>query len=561
MSDSSKKQTFLHGAALLAIATAVVKLIGAFYKIPLKMIIGDQGYGYFTTAYDIYSVLLMVSTAGLPIAMSRMISQANSLGHYNQVRQVYKTSRAIFLGLGLISSLLMVLGCRWLADILEQPDAWAAILCLGPCALLMGMMSSFRGFFQGQENMRPTSNSQMLEAVFKLIIGLATAFAIMQLTNSVSLAAGGAILGVTVSCLVSVIYLHSKFRPAYRDLPKTDESSRSFGATAKSLLAIAVPITIGSAGLQLLTVIETGLYMDRLVSLLETNQYTLPLIAKLESDILAADPTVTAGALTNQVAASLKGIYNFAQTIFNMPCAFIVPITASVLPAITAHLTLLNNRAVRSTEESAARVTGLLSLPCSVGLCILAGPVMGLLGGYSGEKLELATQLMGLLGASIFLYAIIQYTNVVLQSHGLAHVPVINMLICGVAKLIVVYVLSGNPVLGILGVPIGTLLCYLCIGIMNLIAIAKMIPQKPALLKNLLRPLPAAAVMGAAVYGCYRVLQQLLGPDGSTVLLCGIPIAAGVIVYFLCVVLFKAITAEDCRLLPKGEKIAKLLKL
>jgi stage V sporulation protein B len=561
MSETSKKQTFLHGAALLAIATAVVKLIGAFYKIPLKKIIGDQGYGYFTTAYDIYSVLLMISTAGLPIAMSRMISQSNSLGHYNQVRQVYKTSRTIFLGLGIVSSLLMILGCRWLADALEQPDAWTAIACLAPCALLMAIMSSYRGFFQGQENMRPTSNSQMIEAVFKLLVGLAAAFTIMHFTGSVSLAAGGAILGVTVSCLVSVFYLRGKFTPAYRDLPQTEETPRSFGFTAKSLLAIAIPITIGSAGLQLLTVVETGLYMDRLVSLLDTKQYTIPLISTLEAEILAADPTVTASQLPSQIAASLKGIYNFAQTIFNMPCSFIVPITASVLPAITSHLTLLNNRAVRSTEESAARVTGLLSLPCSVGLCILAGPVMGLLGGYSGEKLELAQQLMFLLGISVFLYAIIQYTNVVLQSHGLAHMPVINMLVCGVAKLAVVYILAGNPALGILGVPIGTIGCYLCIGILNLISIRKLVPQKPALLKNLLRPLLPAVLMGVAVYFSYQGLLLFLGPDTSRVILCGGPIAVGVVVYFAGVVLFKAITREDCQLLPKGEQIAKLLHL
>ena len=561
MSETGKKQNFLHGAALLAMATAVVKIIGAFYKIPLKMIIGDQGYGYFTTAYDIYSVLLMISSAGLPIAMSRMISQASSLGHYNQVRRAYKTSRTIFLALGFLSTLLMILGCRWLANTLEQPDAWAAILSLGPCALLMGIMSTYRGFFQGQENMRPTSNSQMIEAAFKLIVGLAAAFAIMQLTQSVALAAAGAIFGVTVSCLVSVIYLQGKFRPAYRELPASQEEARSFGATAKSLLAIAVPITIGAAGLQLLTVVETGLYMDRLVTLLESNRYTIPLITLLEQEVQAANPMLTPADLHSQVAANLKGIYNFAQTIFNMPCAFIVPITASVLPAVTAHLTLMNNRAVRTTEESAARITGLLSLPCAVGLCILAGPVMSLLGGYTGERLVLANQLMTLLGAGIFPYAMIQYTNMILQAHGYAHVPVVNMLLAGAAKLVLVFILVGNPAIGILGVPIGSLLCNVCIAVMNLIAIAKLVPQKPALLSNLLRPVIPAAIMGVVVYGVYWGLQQLLGADGSRVLLCGIPVAVGVVVYFVTVVWFKAITREDCQLLPKGEKIAKLLKL
>ncbi len=559
MSETGKKQNFLHGAALLALATAVVKLIGAFYKIPLKMIIGDQGYGYFTTAYDIYSVLLMISTAGLPIAMSRMISQSHSLGNYNQVRRVYKTSRNIFLILGLVSSLLMVIGCKWLANIMEQPDAWAAILCLGPCALLMGFMSTFRGFFQGQENMRPTSRSQMVEAVFKLIVGLAAAFALMRLTSSVALAAGGAILGVTVSCLVSAIYLYSKFRPAYRELPQTEDQPKSFGTTAKQLLAIAVPITIGSAGLQLLTVVETGLYMDRVVKLIDTNRYALPLVEILKTELLAEG--ALAAELPNQVAASLKGIYNFAQTIFNMPCAFIIPITASVLPAITAQLTLKQNDKVRSIEESAARITGLLSLPCTVGLCILAGPVMALLGGYSGEKLTFATHMMLMLGACIFLYAIIQYTNVVLQSHGYAHIPVINMLSCGAVKLVAVYILSGNPALGIYGVPIGTILCYAAIGVLNLIFISLKIPQKPRLLKNLLRPVLPAAVMGVFVYGAYWALTKVLGPDTSSVILCGVPVVVGVVVYVVSIAFFKTVKREDCLLLPKGEKIAKLLRL
>ena len=259
MSESGKKQTFLHGAALLAIATAVVKVVGALYKIPLKMVIGDAGYGYFMTAYNIYSVLLMISTAGLPVAMSRMVSQASSLGHYRQVRQVYRTARGIFLGLGIVSSLAMVLFCHQLAGFQRQPDAWLAIAILGPCALLMGIISTYRGFFQGQGNMRPTSVSQVLEAVCKLLVGLTAALVIKRLTNNVAYAAGGAILGVTVSCLISAVFLKAKHTPAYRELPQTEETVSGWGATAKGLLAIAVPITIGSAGLQLLTVLETNL--------------------------------------------------------------------------------------------------------------------------------------------------------------------------------------------------------------------------------------------------------------------------------------------------------------
>ena len=244
-----------------------------------------------------------------------------------------------------------------------------------------------------------------------------------------------------------------------------------------------------------------------------------------------------------------------------MPCAFIVPIAISVIPAITSQLTLQNHQAVRQTEESAARVTGLISLPCSVGLCLLARPIMALLGGYSGEKLGLAAQLMGTLGISVFLYAIIQYTNSLMQAHGYAHIPVVNMLLAGVMKLGAVYILVDNPTIGILGAPVGAVLCYLCIAVLNLIAIRKYVAQKPALLKNLLRPFLPAVIMGVAVYGSYWLLIQLLGTEGSRMLLCGGPISVGVAVYGVSVVVLKAITREDCQLLPKGDKLAKLLHL
>ena len=199
MSEPSKKQSFLQGTVWLAFAAAVVKVIGAFYKIPLNAIIGEQGFAYYNTAYEIYSVLMSLSIAGLPVAMSRMISQANALGHYNQVRRTYATARMIFMGMGLVGSLLMTLFSKQLAQFQHQPDAWAAIACLGPCILLICTMSTFRGFFQGQGNMQPTAMSQMLEAVCKLVVGIVAAQVLLKTTGSVAYAAAGAILGVTTS--------------------------------------------------------------------------------------------------------------------------------------------------------------------------------------------------------------------------------------------------------------------------------------------------------------------------------------------------------------------------
>ena len=530
MSDN-KKQNFLQGTALLAMATAIVKIIGAIYKIPLNAIIGKQGFSYYSTAYEIYNVLLMISTAGLPVAMSRMISQANSLGHSNRIRRIYKTSRAIFLTLGIAGSLLMTLFCRQLAEFQNQPDAWAAIGALGPCCLLICIMSTFRGFFQGHSNMLPTSVSQVLEAVVKLVVGLLAALLLLKSTGSVSLAAGGAILGVTISCMASSVYLFGKFRKAYGALEPSSEAAESYSDTAKRLMAIAVPITIGSAGLQILTMLETKIYMGQLLGLGFT---------QLEAD-------------------SMKGIYNMSQTIYNMPCAFITPITISIIPAITSHLTLLDHKAAKATEESAARVTGLICMPCAFGLATLAGPVTALLGGYTGADLILSTSLMTIMGYNIMFNAVVLLTNAMIQAHGHAVVPVVNMFIAGIMRLVVVYMLTGNPNIGIVGTPIGAMLCFLCIAVLNVFSMRRVMKDPPAIVKNLVKPFAAAAIMGIFVRGALYLLQML--GITSRLILCGLPVAVGVVVYVIAAVLFKAITREDCLLLPKGAKIAKLLHL
>ena len=532
MSDNTKKQNFLQGTALLAMSTAIVKVIGAVYKIPLNAIIGEQGFGYFNTAYEIYAVLLMISTAGLPVAMSRMISAASAQGRYGQVRRIYTTARAIFLGLGITGSLLMTVFCRQLAAFQNQPDAWAAIGCLGPCVLLICVMSTFRGYFQGQSNMIPTSVSQVIEAVVKLIVGMVAALALLKVTRQVSLAAGGAILGVTASCLVSSFYLYNCFRKAYKILPADDQPVDSFGTTAKALLAIAIPITIGSAGLQVLTMLETKIYMGRLLALG---------FSQLEAD-------------------TMRGIYGMTQTIFNMPCAFIPAITISIIPAITARLTVQDDRGAKATEESAARVTGLICMPCAFGLAVLAKPITALLGGYQGENLALAAKLMTVLGLCIMFNAVVLLTNAMMQAHGHVNVPVVNMFVGGFAKLAIVYMLTGNPNINILGTPIGTAACYLIITVLNLVSMSRCVPEPPAIVRNLLRPFLAAAIMGVFAWCAWWLLETILGVT-SNMILCALPVMVGVVVYCVAVVTLRCITREDCLLLPKGEKIAKLLHL
>ena len=528
--SETKKQSFLHGTALLAISAALVKLIGAFYSIPLKTIIGDDGFGFYSTAYEIYTLLLLISTAGLPVAMSRIISQASSLDNYRQVRKIYNVARGIFLGLGIAGTLLMVFGCKFLANKLNHSDAWTCIAALGPSCLLICLMSTYRGFFQGQSNMMPTSVSQVLEAICKLIAGLGLALLVLHFTKDYALAAAGAIVGVTLSCLVGAVYLKFCVHKAYKILPTTGTETESGAAIAKNLLAIAVPITIGAAGLQLLTVLETRYYMGNLLEM-----------------------------MTKEQANIQKGIYNFTQKVYNMPCAFITPITISIIPAITAAITTGNRTEAKETAESAARATALIAMPCAIGIAVLAEPIIGLLGGYSGERLVLASRLMSILGICVMFNATVLLTNAIMQAHGHAVIPVVNMFVGGFIKLAAVLILTCNPHIGIIGTPIGSLLCYVVITVLNLITMKIVLKNPPAIFKNMLRGFLSAAIMGICAFGAWYGLKAL--GITSNLILCALPILVGVAVYLVSAVTLKAITREDCLLLPKGEKIAKLLHL
>ncbi len=532
MAKTNQKQTFLGGAAVLAVATAIVKIIGACYKIPLNQLIGDEGFGYFNTAYDIYSVLLMVSTTGLPVAMSRMISEAGTLGRTRQIRRIFQTARLVFLTIGLVGTGGMMLLCRQLAAMMSQELSWFAILCLSPAVLFICLISAERGFFQGQGNMIPTSVSQVFEAVFKLVVGLGAAYLINKKTGSMAYAAGGAILGVTLGTLFSTIYLALIRRRAMAELMTEcpDPTVFSRRSTAKKLLAIAIPITLGAAGLQIITTIDAAVYM-----------YQLKGAAGMAAE-----------------ADRLKGIYNFCQTIFNLPCAFITPLTISVIPAITEQLTLRRRKSANMVAESAVRVMSLIAMPCSVGLAVLSEPIMRLLGGYTEARLTLASTLMSILGFCVFFNSFVLVMNAIMQAHGYVYTPVVTMILGGIVKIIINAILVGNPKINIVGAPIGTLICYVMISCLNLWAMHRLLRRPPRLLINLYKPAIAAALMGGVAFLVNRLCLALELP--LLVRTAGSILVAGA-VYVGLVLVLRIITADDCRLLPKGDKIARLLRI
>ena len=549
-----KKQTFLQGTAVLAMATVLVKLMGFLFKVPLNNIIGEDGFGYFNTAYDVYNVLLMISTTGLPVAMSRMISQAQTLGNHAQIKRIYRTSLYVFLTIGMVGSLGMLIFCRQLSVMVTtNENSWAAIAALAPCVLLICLVSAYRGFFQGQSNMTPTSVSQIFEAVTRLVVGLGLAWLVMKLTGEaavraqgivlapgetaqdygdITLAAGGAILGVTLGSLISVVYLHHKFRQSNQILSLGGGTAKSTRSTMKELLSIAVPITLGSAGLQIINLFDTMIYMRRLTGALQW---------------------------TEKMADSAKGVYNFCQTVFALPCSFIPTITIAVIPAITASLTRKDLAEAKATSESSVRTMALIAMPCAAGLFVMAEPVIRLLcSTYTEDRIQLAATMLAILGLTVIFNSLVLLLNAIMQAHGDVVTPVVNMLIGGIIKIIVNYILVGQPNLNIVGAPIGTFICYISITALDLIAMKRHISARPAIFKNIIRPGLASAIMGAATFMVYRVLSNAIS---SWKLACLLSLAFAVVLYAVLVVFLRCLTYEDCMLLPKGEKIAKILRI
>ena len=528
-----KKQSFLQGVAVLTAATIIVKLLGFIYKVPLQNILQERGFGYFNTAYDVYNVLLMISTTGLPVAVSRMISQAQALENYAQIRKIYSVSMKVFLTIGVIGTLVMLVFCKPLSVMVTtNENSWAAIAALSPCVLLICIVSAHRGFFQGQSNMMPTSVSQVYEAMIRVVFGLGGAYLMLKKTGSFVYAAAGGIFGVTAGCIVAVVYLRIQFGKSNQILRQGGGEAKSTRQTMKELLVIAIPITLGSAGLQIINLFDTMIYMRRLTGAL---------------------------AWSSDAADTAKGIYNFCQTIFNLPCSLITPITISIIPTVTAALTKNNAAGARHTEESAVRTMSLIAMPCAVGLAVLAEPIIRLLAGnYGPESVATATPILAYLGIAVIFNSTVLLFNAIMQAHGDVTTPVINMLIGGVVKVIVNYILVAIPSLNIIGAAIGTIVCYVTITVLDLIAMRRSVTTRPAIFRNVIRPAAAAGIMGAATFFAAALLRNLT--DSNTIVCLGALIAA-VIVYVIFVVVLQCITYADCMLLPKGEKIAKILHI
>ena len=606
---SSKQNTFFGGAAILAVGILVVKLIGMFYKIPLTNIIGEQGNADFNNAYYIYSVLLTISTAGLPVAVSKLVSEANALGRHNQVRRTFQLSVLLFLGLGVLSFLVMYFKADALAGLMNDDKAAAGIRALAPAVVCVGCLAALRGYSQGHNDMAPTSISQIIEALCKLAVGLALAYWLIKAGQSADVAAAGAITGVTVGTMVALVYmvLNYAFRQA-QEHRLAGDAADSAGNILRDLLRIAIPITLSSSMVGIVTVIDSSLVQGQIQKTLLENpdswalyagfvdfaplegalaawKETLPAggaatMAALSAQVEQLSPPAAAVALKEAVQAVSRTLYvNYsgALNIYNLPTSLMAAVTAAVIPAVSGALARRDRRGASRVAGSAMRISALVAFPMGVGLFVLGTPIIRLL--FTKLNADLAGPLLSTLGLATVFVCMMLVCNSILQAHGFVSLPVLVMIVGGALKIFTNYRVVGMPGVGIYGAPAGNILCFgLCLGL-DLILIARVIPRRPRYLEIFLKPMLASALMGGAAWAVYglgsrllirlgklcvadQVTKEVLGLSrAGNALVTLLAIAVAMAVYGVLAVALRAISRDDLALMPKGDKIARLLKL
>ena len=582
MSNQQKRNTFYGAAAILAVGTILVKIIGAFFKIPLAGILSDEAYGDFNGAYNIYTFFLTISTAGLPVALSKTVSECNALGRERQKERVFRVAVCAFLTMGVFSFLCMsVFGRQVAALVLQNDKANYAVQVLSVSVLCTCLCSAFRGYAQGHMNMVPTAVSQIIEALCKLFLGLGLAFLILASAIQPEdlrerLSAVGALAGVSIGSVASVSYLAIRHFRAKRGRPAAADTPDPRGRILGRLLRLAVPITLSSCTLSVVNLIDSGLVSGQLQSVFTAIQGGLTQVNNSVMDIFpkaveilqanlahaAADPLAGVEPILDS-ARELYGVYSKTMSIYNLPFNLMVPLTACIVPGVSACIARRDGLGAQRTTESAMRIAAMIALPCGFGLFALGTPIIRLVT-VGNVDVSIAGPLLSILGIASIFVCIQVVAASILQANGIVVLPVLTMVVGGVAKIFVSYNLVGNPRVMIFGAPMGTLTCFVVVGVLNLLLIKWKVPNPPRYFVVFLKPLVASALMGGAAWGVYGLLERALGGGGSFLMGAAATagaILAGVVVYAALVLALRTLTREDMEMMPFGKKLAKILRI
>ena len=534
---------FIIQGSILAIAGIIVRLIGMLYRIPLANYIGDEGNGYYSAAYNIYSIMLILSSYSLPVAVSKMVSARLARGQYRNARKILRAALFYATIVGGVGFCALWFGSGFFAEhVIKMPYSAYALKVLAPTVWIMAYLGVLRGFFQGHSTMVPTAVSQIFEQIVNAVISLLAAKSLFDLGVKSNLvygsteysyafgAAGGA-LGTGAGALTALILfvgLYLMYRPKMKRRIRKEQgtSAESYGMITSTLFLTVVPIIVSSSLYNSSTVIDNVLFGQIMTGLGEAKQI-----------------------------ASQWGIYSGKyHLLFNIPVAVANSLSSSLIPALSRAVAEKDRKQTLNRIASAIRFSMIIAIPSAVGLAVLAAPISNLL--FPGRDNTDLIKMTCYGSSAVVVYSLSTVTNAVLQGINRMKTPIRNAGISLVLHTVILFVMLRYLHMGIYGVLYANILFALFICILNARSIARFKRYRQEVKKTFLIPMVASAVMGAAAFGVYRAAYNIFGNLIST----GISVLVAVAVYFVLLILLKGVDAQELRSMPGGTRLSGLAR-
>ena len=525
---ADKKDSFLKGALILTVAGFLVKILGAIYRIPLARLIKDEGMGLYQMAYPIYLILLSISTAGLPTAISKMVSEDVALGRFKNAYRIFRVSLAVLASVGLVLTIILVAGAELLAvKVYQNPKAFYSIISIAPAIFFVSIMSCFRGFFQGLQDMTPSAVSQVVEQIGRVLAVFILAD--LLLPRGVEYAAAGAAFGPVVGAIAGLIVLVFLYYIRKRSLLEKTQFDKSRYLESSihiiyRLFFFAIPITLGGLISPFMNMADAAIVSSRLQQ---------------------------AGFSVKRATELFGQLTGMAAPLINLPVVVTTALSVSLVPAISEAMALKNRQMVATRAEIGMRMSVIFGLPAAVGMYVLAKPITVLL--YKNAEAGVSLEI---LSWGVVFLALTQTTTGILQGIGKTMIPVKNMLIGAVIKVFINYFLTGVPYINIKGAALGTVIGYLIPSFLNTAAVAYWTDLVIDLKYIVFKPAFAAGLMAVSVSFVHgKLMASGLTQNKATVF----AIALGAVIYTIVLLCIGGLRKNDLELLPGGRRVVMFL--
>lgn len=535
-SNQKDRKMLLSGMLILAIANIIVKICGFIYKVPMNRMLGDEMINI-SAAHSIYNILYMISTAGIPVAVSVLVSECRAKGDVLRLKRVFRVSLLSLLVVGAVGSLIMVGSAGALSRMNSGGESFGCILAIAPSLFFIGICSVYRGYFQGFQQMGPTAISEIIESFGKMALGLIFIYlALYRFGQSQLSAAAWAVFAETFGIILGTLFLISIRKFYHRKNKLTmfgdavaNESVTDTRPVLPRLASIAIPISLSAVMLNIAALVDS--------------QMMWPLLTSYLGD----------SALAKEIASDYT---TGAVTLYNLPTVLIYPISCSIVPFLSAALKSGDERAVRRVTNSALRLTALIALPCALGMSALSGPILDMLFGSGDAKMATnAGPLLSILSISVFLVSMLSVTNALLQGNHREKKPMISMA-AGLAVKILSDILL-TRYFGAVGAPISTVLFHATVVCFNFYFVLRYTAARPNFISVFFRPFVAALASAASAIFFYRIFSKyLFGITLSTVF----AVFGAIGIYLIAIFIFGCINEEDISMLPRGKKITSALR-